>query len=70
VRLEAFGDWGVVLFLGLALIPIYFLYLIIRPHGQIVWPVKLEGPNNFSFENETYANLFEAANRSSTLSLS
>lgn len=70
VRLEALGDWGVVLLIGLALIPPYFLYLIIRPHGQVEWPVKIGYGGAFSFENETYAKLFEAANHASTLNLS
>ena len=56
------GDLGALLFLGLALPPLYFFYLMIRPSGEVDWPVKLQSSNVFSFENENYAALFERAN--------
>ena len=56
------GDLGALLFLGLALPPLYFFYLMIRPSSEVDWPVKLKSSNMFSFENENYAALFERAN--------
>ena len=62
VNLWGAGDLGALIFLGLALPPLYFFYLIIRPSGETDWPVKLQSPNLFLFENEKYATLFERAN--------
>jgi hypothetical protein len=36
--------------------------MVLEPSGQVKWPVKLEGINAFSVENETYAGLLKAAN--------
>jgi len=67
------------LFVSLALwvVPLFFLYHAIKPHGVVNWPVKIVKTNVFteigapltnvfSFENEAYSKLFEAANSSST----
>ena len=65
VNLWGAGDLGALIFIGLALPPLYFFYLILRPSGEIDWPVELQSPNMFSFENENYAILFERANSAS-----
>jgi hypothetical protein len=52
------------------IIPLIFLYYTISPSGVVNWPVKLGKSNGslnvFSFENEHYSKLFEAAKKSST----
>ena len=62
VNLWEAGDVGVLILLVLALSPLYFFYLALRPSGEVDWPVKLQSPNMFWFENENYATLFEQAN--------
>ena len=63
------GFWIVVLsmiFIMIAAFPLTMLWSIINPLWLMAgnWPVKLRGRQTFEFTNETYADLFYAANTS------
>jgi hypothetical protein len=67
VLLTFFGaaNWsglGVLFLILLGGAPLAGFWMVLEPSGQVKWPVKLEGINAFSVENETYAGLFKAAN--------
>jgi hypothetical protein len=57
------GSWGALFLVLLGGIPLAVLWTVLEPSKQVNWPIKLEGLNVFSVENETYAALFAAANR-------
>lgn len=53
---------GVLFLILLGGAPLVALWSIIEPSQKVSWPIKLEGLNAFSVENQTYATLFAAAN--------